>query len=369
MAAGGGVWAAGLFLALAAAVAAAARPLEDGGAVSDGVDGVVRVGGSILGGATWNMEAQFATFMEVHGRKHEGVEYVRRLAIFAENIAKAHERQLLDPSAVHGVSPFMDLTEEEFASQHLGMAFSASDFPSHEERMAPLLPTQGLPETFDWRERGAVGEVKNQAMCGSCWAFSATGVVEGAHFLKTGNMVSLSEQQLVDCDHDCDPDEKEVCDSGCAGGLPSNAFEYILEHGIVSEADYPYTGKDGRCRSDGMKAAATIKNFTFIPRDEGQIAANLVKRGPLSIGINASWLQTYIGGVHCPLICAKSHLNHGVLLVGYGTEGYAPARFTKKPYWIIKNSWGKNWAEQGFFKVCRGIDMCGMDTLVTAVEV
>ncbi|KAJ6739128.1 CYSTEINE PROTEASE RD19C-RELATED [Salix koriyanagi] len=205
---------------------------------------------------------------------------------------------------------------------------------------APILPTSDLPEDFDWRDKGAVGPVKNQGSCGSCWSFSATGALEGAHFLATGELVSLSEQQLVDCDHECDPEEPGSCDSGCNGGLMNSAFEYSLKAGgLMREEDYPYTD---------------------------QIAANLVKNGPLAVAINAVFMQTYIGGVSCPYICSR-RLDHGVLLVGYGSAGYAPVRMKEKPYWIIKNSWGEKWGENGFYKICRGRNVCGVDSMVSTV--
>lgn len=205
---------------------------------------------------------------------------------------------------------------------------------------APILPTENLPEDFDWRERGAVTEVKNQGSCGSCWSFSTTGALEGAHFLATGELVSLSEQQLVDCDHECDPEEAGSCDAGCNGGLMNSAFEYTLKAGgLMKEKDYPYTVTDrGTCKFDKTKIAAKVSNFSVVSLDEDQIAANLVKR-----------------------------LDHAVLLVGYGSAGYSPVRMKEKPYWIIKNSWGENWGEKGFYKICRGRNICGVDSMVSTV--
>ncbi|PNX71870.1 cysteine proteinase rd19a-like protein, partial [Trifolium pratense] len=194
------------------------------------------------------------------------------------------------------------------------------------------------------------------------------GALEGAHYLATGKLESLSEQQLVDCDHVCDPEEYNSCDSGCNGGLMNNAFEYILQSGgVVAEKDYPYTGRDGTCKFDKSKVVSSVSNFSVVSLDEEQIAANLVKNGPLAIGINAAWMQTYMSGVSCPYICAKGRLDHGVLLVGFGKAGYAPIRLKEKPYWIIKNSWGENWGEEGYYKICRGRNVCGVDSMVSTV--
>ena len=152
----------------------------------------------------------------------------------------AAERQAQDGgSAEHGVTKFSDLTPEEFAEQYLGSFISEEDVARRRAHpdvsVLPDVPTDHLPEAFDWREKGAVTPVKNQGMCGSCWTFSTTGAVEGANFLAGGALVSLSEQQLVDCDHTCDPDQPEACDNGCNGGLPLNAMSYVKKRGLDLE--------------------------------------------------------------------------------------------------------------------------------------
>jgi cathepsin F len=292
-------------------------------------------------------------------------EHDYRFRVFKANLIHAASHQKLDPSATHGVTQFSDLTPAEFRSRFLGLR--SLKLPN-DANQAPVLPTDGLPEDFDWRAKGAVTSVKNQGSCGSCWSFSTTGALEGAHFLATGNLVSLSEQQLVDCDHECDPEEAGACDSGCNGGLMNSAFEYTLKAGgLMREEDYPYTGKDhGTCKVDKSKIVTKVANFSVVSLDEDQIAANLVKNGPLAVAINAVFMQTYIGGVSCPYICSK-RLNHGVLLVGYGSTGYAPSRMKEKPYWIIKNSWGEKWGESGYYKICRGRNICGVDSMVSTV--
>lgn len=321
-------------------------------------------------------ERKFVSFMREYGKEYSTrEEYVRRLAIFARNLVRAAEHQALDPTATHGVTPFMDLSPEEFETAFMGLK------PNRDGRggwgamnnggpgaVAPRMDVRGLPKSFDWREKGAVTDVKMQGTCGSCWAFSTTGAIEGANFVATGKLLSLSEQQLVDCDHKCDATKKTECDSGCHGGLMTNAYNYLMEAGGLEEEDsYPYSGKQGKCQFDPDKVAVKVENFTTIPIDEEQIAAYLVHRGPLAVGLNAVFMQTYIGGVSCPLICGKRWINHGVLLVGYEAKGYSILRFGYKPYWIIKNSWGTKWGENGYYKLCRGHGMCGMNTMVSAV--
>ncbi|XP_077220343.1 putative cysteine protease RD19B [Tasmannia lanceolata] len=315
-----------------------------------------------------NAEAHFTSFVKRFGKRYSGPEeHAHRFSVFKANLRRAMRHQKLDPTAKHGVTQFSDLTADEFHHNYLGLR-SPNLFSSSDAHKAPILPTNDLPSDFDWREHGAVTPVKNQGSCGSCWSFSATGALEGANFLSTGKLVSLSEQQLVDCDHECDPSEPGECDAGCNGGLMTTAFEYALKSGgLEREEDYPYTGTDrGTCKFDKSKIAASVTNFSVVSVDEEQIAANLVKNGPLAVGINAVFMQTYIGGVSCPYICGR-RLDHGVLLVGYGSGAYAPIRLKEKPYWIIKNSWGERWGEKGYYKICKGRNVCGVDSMVSTV--
>jgi|EP00945_MAST-04E_sp_MAST-4E-sp1_P005677 cathepsin F len=297
----------------------------------------------------------FAKFKKDFNRVYKSAEEeAKRFAIFVENIEIAAEYQRLDKGAVYTVTQHMDLSREEFAATWLGMASKpdTSDFPVAED----------IPETnetsIDWVAKGAVTPVKNQGQCGSCWAFSTTGNLEGVGFLKNNKLVSLSEQQLVDCD-------TKTGDKGCQGGLPSNAYKYILGNkGIDTEASYPYQGVGETCAATKGTVGATISNWTAISQDEKQIAAQLVARGPLSIGINAGPMQFYGGGVSCPwkVLCNPKQLDHGVLIVGFGTDA------SKGDYWKIKNSWGPGWGEQGYYRICRGKGACGLNTMVTSSE-
>ncbi|XP_021738679.1 cysteine protease RD19A-like [Chenopodium quinoa] len=309
----------------------------------------------------------FSLFKKRFGKSYATQEeHDYRFEIFKANLRQAKVNQALDPSAVHGVTRFSDLSESEFRSQFLGVK-NGLKYPSHANK-APILPTDDLPLDFDWRKLGAVTPPKDQGGCGSCWSFSTTGAMEGAHFIATGKLESLSEQQLLDCDRECDPEgEPDDCDLGCQGGLMNNAFEYLLKAGgLMREEDYPYTARNGRCKFDKSKIAAKVANFSVVPVDEGQIAANLVKNGPLAVGINARYMSSYRGGVSCPLTCSAD-LEHGVLLVGFGSSGYSDMRKEEKPYWIIKNSWGEYWGENGYYRLCRGYDLCGVNTLVSTV--
>jgi cathepsin F len=278
-------------------------------------------------------------------------EYQTRFTIFKSNMAWAEElNQLEQGTATYGASPYADLSRDEFRAKYLGLVAT----PSNDLPVAEDLPLDNVPASVDWRQKGAVTEVKNQQQCGSCWSFSTSGNVEGQWFLAGHELVSLSEQQMVDCDK---------VDQGCNGGLPSDAYQYLIKAGgSMLEKDYPYTAEDGTCHFDASKVVAKISNWTAVSTDETQIAAYTAAHGPLSIGINAGPMQMYTGGISNPLFCNPKSLDHGVLIVGYGTE-------SGKDYWIIKNSWGASWGEEGYYRIIRGKGKCGLNTMVTSALV
>jgi C1A family cysteine protease len=200
-----------------------------------------------------------------------------------------------------------------------------------------------IPDAVDWRTSGAVTPVKNQGQCGSCWAFSATGAMEGAYQIKNSKLVSFSEQQLVDC-------STAQGNQGCNGGLMDGAFTYAEATAIDTEASYPYTGKDGTCHaSPGVATLASFADVT--PKSPGALA-QAAAAGPVAIAIDASGIafQLYHKGI-MKRFCGTS-LDHGVLLVGYGTE-------SGTDYWIVKNSWGGSWGEKGYFRILRSMDKEG----------
>ncbi|CAL5082957.1 unnamed protein product [Urochloa decumbens] len=350
------------------------------GASDSDHDGFIRqvTDGGVSRGPGLLPEAQLAAFVRRHCRRYSGPdEYARRLRVFAANLARAAAHQALDPTARHGVTPFSDLTREEFEARLTGVRAGGDVQRLVRGSMPAAAPATEaevarLPASFDWRDKGAVTGVKTQGACGSCWAFSTTGAVEGANFLATGKLLDLSEQQLVDCDHTCSAVARNECDNGCSGGLMTNAYGYLMEcGGLMESSTYPYTGSPGACRFDPAKVAVRVANFTAVPAAGGevQIRAALVRRGPLAVALNAAFMQTYVGGVSCPLVCPRAWVNHGVLLVGYGARGFAALRLGYRPYWVIKNSWGEQWGEKGYYRLCRGSNVCGVDSMVSAVAV
>jgi len=208
-----------------------------------------------------------------------------------ENRAKAAKLDAENPLAAFGVNEFSDLSEEEFAVYHNAAAFYAlpkdptvPEWPAYSDEEVNAAEANDI----DWVSKGAVTGVKNQGQCGSCWAFSATGNIEGQWKLAGHSLVSVSEQQLVSCDH--------MGDQGCQGGLPENAFKYVKASGLETERQYPYTGRNGQCTASGSPAV-TIDGQTTIQHNEGQMLTFLQQTGPISIGVDASHFQSYRGGV------------------------------------------------------------------------
>ncbi|KAG5348347.1 CATF protein, partial [Acromyrmex charruanus] len=308
-------------------------------------------------------ERLFNNFMMTYNRTYSSVEERNlRFKIFRENlnfIEKLRENE--QGTGIYGVNMFADVSQKEFRTRYLGLR---PDLQSENEIPLPKaeIPDIDLPPSFDWRQKGVVTPVKNQGQCGSCWAFSVTGNVEGQYAIKHGQLLSLSEQELVDCDN---------LDEGCNGGLPDNAYRAIEQlGGLELESDYPYEAENEKCHFKQNLVKVELASAVNVTSNETQIAQWLVQNGPIAIGINANAMQFYMGGVSHPLkfLCNPNNLDHGVLIVGYGISRY-PLFYKNLPYWIIKNSWGKSWGEQGYYRVYRGDGTCGVNTMASSAVV
>jgi len=283
-------------------------------------------------------DLSFSQWAAKNGKTYSKEERTIRRHIYAANVAKVHAHNAAGASWTMAVNKFADLMPTEFKERMAsGFRFKEHKASTAVEVEAP----EALPTSIDWTTKGAVTPVKNQGQCGSCWAFSTTGSTEGIHFISTGTLVSLSEQQLVDC-------SGAEGNQGCNGGLMDYGFQYIIDNkGITTEAAYPYTATDGTCKK-GKTAAATLTGFTDVAVNSDVALQTGVAQQPVSVAIEAdqNCFQLYSGGVlDCPT--CGTQLDHGVLAVGYGTDA-------AKDYYKVKNSWGADWGEAGFIRMLRG---------------
>jgi len=285
-------------------------------------------------------------------KKEQGKSYATNEALTKAMTAFAANEEIINTHNAKGLSytlghnNFSDMTWDEFRSTHMSEIFT-NKAPKNMNRVH--LKGIGQPEAdaVDWVAKGAVTPVKNQQRCGSCWAFSTTGSMEGAYQLATGKLQSFSEEDLVQCDHNGD--------QGCQGGLMDNAFEWIQKNGICTEDSYPYTsgsGVTGTCKTTCTPVATNTGHKDVAAKDEDALKS-AVAQTPVSVAIEAdkSAFQLYKSGVLDSSSCGTT-LDHGVLVVGYGTDG--------KDYWKVKNSWGATWGESGYLRMVRGKNMCGI---------
>ncbi|KAJ8749391.1 hypothetical protein K2173_018882 [Erythroxylum novogranatense] len=293
------------------------------------------------------MEERYKQWMTQHGRKYKSRdEYLLRFGIYQSNIQIIDEINSQNLSFRLTDNKFADLTNEEFRSIYLGFQ------PQGQKQKICQSNSTYLPATVDWRKKGAVTPIKDQGQCGSCWAFSAVAAVEGINQIKTGKLVALSEQELVDCD---------ISDGnqGCNGGLMEKAFQYIVKiGGLTTKDDYPYKGSDGKCDKDKLKNhAGIISSYETVPANNEKCLQATVVQQPVSVAIDAGSyeFQLYSEGIFSGFCDYK--LNHGVVVVGYGDDA-------GDKYWTVKNSWGEDWGEAGYVRIQRNFKdkrgICGI---------
>jgi C1A family cysteine protease len=297
-------------------------------------------------------KSDFAEWVQTYNKEYKGdLQYTYRLAVYAQNALLVE--QLNDQSnggAVFELNQFADMTSTEFAQKYLN---GYKPVVSEGEREYLDLPKDniGAPDIWDWKTPGKVTPVKNQAQCGSCWAFSATENIESVWMIAKGltseNMNPLSPQQIVDCDGK---------DGGCNGGDTQTAYEYVIKAGgMDTEATYPYHATDGSCRFSKEEVYATISSFKFASKtkNENEMRDATALVAPLSICVDASTWQLYKSGVMSKSQCSGTRLDHCVQITGYDTS-------VSTPFWNVRNSWGTAWGEKGYIRLQFGANTCAL---------
>ncbi|XP_044507941.1 LOW QUALITY PROTEIN: probable cysteine protease RD21B [Mangifera indica] len=278
-----------------------------------------------------------------HGKQYNALgEMDRRFEIFKDNLRFVDEHNAVEKTYKVGLNKFADLSNDEFRKIYLGAKKMRVERKAKSDRYLHKVGDE-LPESVDWREKGAVVPVKDQGPCGSCWAFSTVAAVEGINQIVTGDLISLSEQELVDCDR--------AYNQGCNGGLMDYAFEFIINNGgIDTEQDYPYKATDRSCDPNRRNArVVTIDGYEDVPENDEKSLKKAVAHQSVSVAIEAGGraFQLYESGVFTGR--CGTQLDHGVVAVGYGTEN-------GKDYWLVRNSWGSSWGEDGYIKMERNVN-------------
>ncbi|XP_027364351.1 low-temperature-induced cysteine proteinase-like [Abrus precatorius] len=292
------------------------------------------------------MRDMYEAWLVKHGKVYNALgEKEHRFEIFKDNLRFIEEHNKMgEKGYMLGLNKFADLSNEEYKAMFLGGRLRRSDKGLFGKKSGRYAYREGeaLPDMVDWREKGAVAPVKNQGQCGSCWAFSTVAAVEGINKIVTGDLISLSEQELVDCDRGYN--------MGCNGGLMDYAFEFIIQNGgIDTEEDYPYRARDQTCDPNRKNArVVTIDGYEDVPPNDEKSLMKAVANQPVSVALEAGGraFQLYQSGVFTGL-CGTG-LDHGVVVVGYGTENGTD-------YWLVRNSWGPEWGEDGYIRVERNV--------------
>ncbi|KAM5138180.1 cathepsin W [Mantella aurantiaca] len=294
---------------------------------------------------------QFTNYIQQFNKIYRSPEeFFYRLSVFSKNMEEVVRLQRDEMgTAEYGVTKFSDLTAEEFRSYGIN-----SNIGKDLSNLKRVVTSATFPSSHDWRNKGVITKVKNQGNCGSCWAFAAVGNIEAQWGIQ-GCPRNLSVQQVIDCG---------PCDNGCRGGYTWDAYITVQrEGGLVSEKQYPYKAVRNECRK-GLSPAAWIHDFQMLPKNETAMASYVGNNGTLTVIINNVLLQHYKKGIvhNLQQRCDPDYINHAVLIVGYVNKKHIP-------YWILKNSYGPDWGEKGYFRVFLGKNICGITKFPLAATV
>ncbi|CAH1100333.1 unnamed protein product [Psylliodes chrysocephalus] len=301
-----------------------------------------------------NDHEEWMHFKQNHGKMYKDrVEENFRFSVFQDNLRKIEEHNEKFDQGLStfkmGMNLFGDLTAEEFLERQ---KLSKRNIPSISPKTENVEGKydDDVPDTVNWVEKGAVTEVKNQGDCSSCWSFSTTGATEAAYFIKTGELIPLSQQNLVDC-------ARDHC-YGCSGCWMDRAMEYVEKNGIMKDGDYPYKGQtDEACLFNVSESVVKTKGHVFVVTGDEDDLKKAVARQPVTVAINTDYsFQFYQTGIFDNPNCKKdkAHLDHSILIVGYDTlEGV--------DVWLAKNSYGTSWGQKGYVWLSRNKDnQCGV---------
>lgn len=303
-------------------------------------------------------EKSFLNWMRTNNKFYTGDEYHFRLGIYISNSRYVEQHNKAHRNFKISLNKFSTYTPAEYRTL-LGeqTSINKNNPQIYQKKSKKDWPTP--PEQLDWRVSGAVNEVVDQDACGGCWAFSAVSGAEGCWFLNKGELLKFSEQNLIDCVRTC---------HGCNGGYRDEAYKWVIEKQdgqFTPESDDPFTGLDtGACHFSKHPHVGGIKGYVqSTPEDEEELLSFVAHYGPTSVGIDASGsaFSAYASGIYDSKDeCGSTYINHGVCCIGYGSENGLN-------YWIIRNSWGKNWGEEGYIRMIRGINICGVSSRVYSV--
>jgi len=305
-------------------------------------------------GALQKYETTFSTWMQDNNKAYTDEEFLKRFEIFKKNLDYIHEWNAKGGPTVLGPTSFADLTNEEYRALYLSAPVDQLFTDDNTEQSLDHTYIHSTDVTVDWRAKGVVTGVKNQGECISDWAFSATGAIESAYAISKGSLTPLSEQNLIDC-------SSSYGNVGCDGGLQTASYRYVVANkGIDTEASYPYHARQGTCAYKPGNIGATITSFMTVASRNEQALTTAINRQPVAVSIDGSHesFQLYWWGVYYEPRCSSVNLNRGALVVGYGTDDK-----TNSDYYIVKNSWGLNWGQQGYILMSRNKNNnCGIAT-------